>query len=238
MPKRGRRKKSPYTAYAKDLAERKKDARPVNTSLSPRAREILDKHINYRDEPIFWATPCDEVMYSKFFGNFYRLNHLPWDSYGITESTYLPSARNELHNQFLNVVDADYMMMIDSDVMCPPNIVETLMGHNKHIVGGWYKNKAYTREPHPIIYDYSHETDKDTRWTARKSPGKGLEKVRGMGAGNWLMTRELAEALGESPYSMERGSEDLNLCKKIMDLGYDMYVDWDMELAHLGVSWC
>ena len=51
------------------------------------------------------------------------------------------------------------------------------------------------------------------------------------------MSRELAEALGESPYSLERGTEDLILCKKILDLGYEMWVDWDMPCAHMGISW-
>jgi len=66
MPKRGRRKKSPYTAYARELEEEKKDAKAIVSTLSPRAREILDKHVNYRSEPIFWGIPMDEVVYAKF----------------------------------------------------------------------------------------------------------------------------------------------------------------------------
>jgi len=58
-----------------------------------------------------------------------------------------------------------------------------------------------------------------------------------MGAGCWLMTRELAEALGPKPYSMVGGGEDLELCKKIHNLGYDIWVDWEIPVAHLGVSW-
>jgi hypothetical protein len=51
------------------------------------------------------------------------------------------------------------------------------------------------------------------------------------------MSRELAEALGPRPYSMHKATEDLNLCKKIMDLGYEMWVDWDLACAHMGISW-
>ena len=74
-------------------------------------------------------------------------------------------------------------------------------------------------------------------FSAREKPGKGMEKVAGMGAGCWLMSRELAEALGNKPYSMEQGGEDLWISKKIMELGYEMWVDWDLACAHMGVSW-
>ena len=58
-----------------------------------------------------------------------------------------------------------------------------------------------------------------------------------MVAGCWLMARELAEALGKDPYSMDKAAEDLVLCKKIMDLGYEMWVDWDLPCAHCGVTY-
>jgi hypothetical protein len=178
----------------------------------------------------------DEVLYARFFIFFYRLNIMPWDSFATSESTYLPDARNEIHNNFLKM-DCPYLMMLDSDVLCPPTLVETLVGHDKHLVGGWYKNKAYQKKPHPIVYDFHSEDDNQINFTPRKEPGTGLEKVGGMGAGCWLMSKELAEALGENPYDLQKGGEDLRLSKKVMDLGYDMWVDWDLACAHCGVSW-
>ena len=68
------------------------------------------------------------------------------------------------------------------------------------------------------------------------APGTGLEKVDGMGAGCWLMSRELALALGPKPYSMSKATEDLVLSRKVMKLGYEMYVDWDINCLHLGVG--
>lgn len=35
--------------------------------------------------------------------------------------------------------DADYFLWVDSDVAIPANTLSSLIGHNKHIVGGWYK---------------------------------------------------------------------------------------------------
>jgi hypothetical protein len=51
------------------------------------------------------------------------------------------------------------------------------------------------------------------------------------------MSKELALALGPDPYSMEKGGEDLWISKKVMGLGYEMWCDWDLAVAHMGVSW-
>jgi hypothetical protein len=209
----------------------------IHHALTLEESEFLRQEYRIRSIPICWGIPMDEVMFSKWFVNFLRLSSMPWDSISTTESTYLPSARNDIHNIYLTDTDAPYLMMLDSDVLPPPNIVDILMSHQKHIVGGWYRNKSLRKGPHPIVYDFYQETEKELQWMNRAEPGIGLEKVDGMGAGCWLMSRELAEALGENPYSMERGTEDLVLCKKIMDLGYEMWVDWDLPCAHMGVSW-
>ena len=207
------------------------------SALDRETKEILLQEYRIRALPICWGVPLDEVMYSKWYVNFLRLSPMPWDSYATTESTYLASARNDIHNTFLNQTDAPYLMMLDSDVLPPPNIVDLLLAHKKHIVGGWYKNKSLLKGPHPIVYDFYSESETELNWVHRKEPGVGMEMVDGMGAGCWLMSRELAEALGENPYSLEKGTEDLILCKKIMDLGYEMWVDWDIACAHMGVSW-
>jgi len=207
------------------------------SSLDRETKDILMQEYNIRALPICWGVPLDEVVFAKWYVNFLRLSPMPWDSYATTESTYLASARNDIHDTFLRDTDAPYLMMLDSDVLPPPNIVNVLMSHQKHIVGGWYKNKSLRKGPHPIVYDFYSESEEEIRWTPRKEPGVGMEIVDGMGAGCWLMSRELAEALGESPYSLEKGTEDLILCKKILDLGYEMWVDWDLSCAHMGVSW-
>jgi hypothetical protein len=236
-----RKKKAPlpkknkyYDLLADELKLEVPDSATI-TSLTRGQREKLDKGLHIRTTPITWGIPFDEILFAKFFTFYIRLNQMPWDNFATSESTYLPDARNEIHNNFLDL-DCEYLMMLDSDVLCPPGMVEVLMSHNKHLVGGWYKNKAYHKEPHPIVYDFVDETE-TLNFKPRQEPGTGLERVDGMGAGCWLMSQELAQALGKSPYSLEKGGEDLCLSKKVMDLGYEMWVDWDMACAHVGVSW-
>jgi len=191
-----------------------------------------------RSIPIMWGIPCDEVMYSKFFTAFFRsANLMPWDALATTESTYLPDARNQIHKAFVEKSDMPYLLMVDSDIMMPPHTAEILLSHNLPIVAGWYRNKHPMMAHHPVVYDFVSENEGAINWRPRQEPGKGLEKIGGVGAGCILMSRAVAESLGPKPYDMNRGTEDLVLCRKLMNLGIDLYVDWNVNCAHIGVSW-
>jgi len=247
MAKRNKRNKVPrgklprsnrYLELLSDELKQELIGERTISHLSRGESEKMREHYNLRTTPVCWGIPCDEVMYSKFFVTFNRQGVMPWDEFTTTEATYLPEARNTIHNKYLEDASSPYLMMMDSDILAPPGIVDSLLKHDKHLVGGWYKNKNSFVEAHPIVYDFHSESSARNNFVARREPGEGLEKVDGMGAGCWLMSRKLAEALGENPYSMEKGGEDLWLSKKVRDLGYEMWCDWDLALAHMGVSWC
>lgn len=192
--------------------------------------------VTLRKEPVCWGIPMDELCFSLWFTNFIHLPVMPWDNMSSTISTYLPDARNAIHASFLKMPEnVEWLVMLDSDVMPPPGFLDRLLSYRKPLVGGWYKRKGNKNEP--VVYDYSH-TDSDgvSRWKIREKPGQGLEKVDGIGAGILLMRRDLAEALGPKPYSMERGGEDLELCLRVKELGYEIFVDWSVACAHAGVG--
>ena len=200
-----------------------------------------------RTTPITWGIPLDEMMCSKFFTNFMHLNMMPWDSVITTESTYLPDARNYIHSVFLEKFKTSHLFMLDSDVIPPPDVVTTLLQHDKPIIGGWYRKKETyaVKDPEgnvtylarPVVYDWSEERDGKYWFHNRHEAGQGVEKIDGIGMGCVLMTKELAEQLGPRPYDMNAGGEDLVLCKKIRDLGVDLYVDWSQACAHVGINY-
>jgi hypothetical protein len=241
MRKRHKRLESVYEQAAKKaLSCGAPDHRYVG-HVSGGQREYMERDpLRIRTTPICWGIPMDEILYAKFFTMFFRNGLImPWDTLATTESTYLPDARNAIHDMYLET-DFPYLMMLDSDVLIPPLLVEKLMAHDKPIVGGWYANKnrlkAYTQ--HPIVYDYLSTTpDGVVNWRHREGPGAGLERVDGMGAGCWLMKRETAEKLGASPYDMSGGTEDLKLSKKLLDMSIPLFVDWSLHCPHIGVSW-
>lgn len=128
-------------------------------------------------------------------------------------------------------------MMLDSDILFPPKLLSRLLSHNLPIVGGWYRDKKAS-DHHPAVYDFLEDKDNFAVFTHRKEPGKGLEKVDGMGAGCWLMDKKTAVALGEEPYghNIAGGGEDFKLCRRLMDLNIPLHVDWSINCAHLGVG--
>ncbi len=184
-----------------------------------------------------WGIPCDEVSFTEFWIRFEQnANRMPWDDFCGSKGTYLPKARNFVHNGFLDS-KAPYLFMLDSDILFPPNIAERLIAHNLPIVGGYYRDKN-ALDHHPAVYDFVDEDEKGIAyWNHRIQPGQGLERVDGMGAGCWLMTREVAETLGRDPYDLITGGEDLVLSRKLMRLGIPLFVDWSLNCAHCGVGW-
>jgi hypothetical protein len=201
--------------------------------------------IKIRTQAICVGIPMDELMFSLFISNYVGLHLMPWDQLITTINTYLPNARNAIHNSYLDSLDEAFppthLLMLDSDVLPPPDLVERLLAHNKLVVGGWYvKKEKYQIKlldgstemiQRPVVYDFNAEKD---GFQERIRPGVGLEKVGGAGAGCWMMSREAALAVGRSPYGDSAG-EDLILCRNLAKAGIDMYVDWSISCAHAGV---
>ena len=200
-------------------------------------KKPIGEQLKLRTTPITWGIPFDELMFSRFMIFFEKhADRMPWDGFISSQGTLVHEARNRIHRAYLKE-SRPYLMMLDSDILFPEKLVETLMAHNLPIVGGWYKNKDLTNL-HPTVYDFDHKDDNDVFvWKHKKEPGVGLEKVDGMGAGCWLMRRDVAEALGENPYgNSNQGGEDLVLCRKLHDLGIPLHVDWSINCAHIGVG--
>jgi len=186
-----------------------------------------------RTIPIAIGIPLDEVMFSKFFANYTQLNIMPWDDIFTTQNTLVGRARNTIHNMFLESSNAPYLFMLDSDVLPPPDSIETLISHNLPIVGGYYRNKENLN---PVVFDYDSEVDGHKMYRYRLEPGTGIESVDAMGAGFWLIKREVAESVGKSPYSFEEGGEDMDFCRKVIKAGYKIYADWDLSAGHAGIA--
>src|SRR3990167_6807661 len=201
-------------------------------------KKPLRKKPLYRKTPVVWGVPCDELGYSKFWVRFVASSGImPFDQLASPESTYLEKARNDIHNAFLKS-EYPYLMMLDSDILFPPKLLEHLMAHNLPIVGGWYKDKK-SEDKHPCAYDFVEDKPEYSVFRHRNEPGTGVEKISALGAGCWLMKREVAVALGENPYghNIAGGGEDFILCRKLMKLDIPLHVDWAINCAHLGVGY-
>lgn len=221
------------------------DRRKVVTRIGQGAGEetgkigIQTSYVEFRRFSVAWGVPMDELGYSYWFMNFVQHNIMPWDDLIICLNTYLPEARSFIHESFVKETKAsNYLVMLDSDVIPPPHAVEKLIKRKLPLVGGWYPKKAESEaERKPVVYDFAEirESDGKAMWHIRDKPGEGLEKVDGAGAGFWVMRRDVAEAIGPRPYDYLRCGEDLEMCLKVKEAGYDIYIDWDLKAEHRGV---
>lgn len=234
-----------YEKIADDI-EKKIPTAVMHSHYDGGSAHEVKSELRIRTQQVAIGLPMDELMFSKFFVNYLGLDYMPWDAILTTASTYLPDARNQIHNVFLEKTDAQHLLMLDSDVLPPPRLIETLLLHDKDMVGGYYcKKERYGVKDingkieilqRPVVYDFMRNDDNGVPlYSQRVRPGTGLESVDGAGAGLWLMSRKVAESLGKSPYSMAAGGEDLDICKKIKALGFDLWIDWNLRAAHAGV---
>ncbi len=236
----------------KKVVENIKGKVPTDRRIVRREGGVLTTEtaaLRIRTQPIMWGIPGDELMFFKFFSRFLLVNQMPWDSYSTTESTYLPNARNDIHDAFLGShPDWKFLAMVDSDVLYPPYAFDHLMDlsikNPNALVGGWYHKKGLEQVGRkliavPTVYREGSAKEKDGAVYFRRYDyrGKGIKRVGAIGMGCIVMSRKIAEALGSRPYNMHSGGEDMVICKKITDLGFDILVDWELACPHVGVSY-
>lgn len=235
----------------------------ISIHNTPAGQSRTLERVGLRTKPVCWAMPMDEVVFQDWVVNLWRMMPMPWDEILTVKDTYLPSARNKLHSQFVEEAESEWLFMLDSDVLPPPNFIEHMLqlhreDPRKLVLNGYYHVKGEPYEP--VVYEYVGDQDADEaekdgadmkgrtglvhrfrQYTVEEENlrrnGKVVERVTGIGAGCMLMHREVAEAIGRKPYDMSMGGEDLVLCRKITEAGYDIWVDWSMACAHVGVAW-
>jgi len=116
-------------------------------------------------------------------------------------NSLITKGRNDCVSQFLNEVDVEYFMFIDSDMSWNPNDIVKLMNYDKGVIGGTYPKKAIAWDKvQNAILKGSAETPKEllqktseyTIYDKSKSVNKdGLIKVNRLGTGFMMIKRDL-----------------------------------------------
>jgi len=197
-----------------------------------------------RETPITWGIPFGSLCYSKAWRSQMAMGMMPWDDLIAPEGTYIAAARSYIHNKFLAEGRTDWLFMLDSDVCCPPDYLSRLLKHHeedasRRVLSGWYRQKE---EPClPVVYHWLGEKQNakgheigDWKHYREDEIKPGLQVVDGVGAGCWLVHREVLGKIGPDPFDMLAGGEDLQLCRLMS--GDPIYVDGNLLCGHLGVA--
>jgi len=151
-------------------------------------------------------------------------------------STILLTQRERLATEAINI-GAEYIFWLDSDVVVPPTAALRLMGHNEDIVASNYVRRQ------PPYKGVAYEKVGDWENPLPYEPLDHLPVVEGIGMGCMLMKTKILEQIPQpwfefswTPQSNDWLGEDINFCKKMASVGYQVKVDTQlsMEVLHIG----
>lgn len=178
---------------------------------------------------------------------------LTWDICGAghqpvyisSHSCFIDKARGMLWDA-VKSMECDYLLFLDSDVACTndfkENIIQQLIDLDKDVVVGLYVDK---RPPYRLhIYNFTAdglmmnrpEWDEENPFKVDAGPtGFMLISKRVMDA----FTPEVIEKVGKPFAYMDYGlpselGEDVSFCKRLAKLGFEVWADPRVKLAHFG----
>lgn len=142
--------------------------------------------------------------------------------------------RNTIVQKFLATKDCDYLMMIDSDIVPPPNILN-IVDFNKDIITPlmfvWQKG---------MIIPLFLKRNKDGAYDADDYLNKaGLQETDATGTGCIVISRKVLETIRHpfenvyDPDGVKTLGNDLNFCQKAKEAGFKIWVHLDYLCGHI-----
>jgi hypothetical protein len=147
-------------------------------------------------------------------------------------------AREELGKKAL-AMGADYLFMIDDDMVAPDDLFEKLYSDDKDIVAPL----AFTRNfPHkPVMYsciegwDNVIQKEHFVNYAVMNYPKDKLVQCDAVGFGAVLIKMECLKKMSQ-PWFMNynKTGEDINFCYEARKYGFKTWMDTRVKLGHLG----
>lgn len=151
-------------------------------------------------------------------------------------STVLLTQRERLATQALEI-NSDYILWLDSDIVFPATTAFRLLAHNESVVAANYIRRQLP--PKGVAYEKIGNWQDPLSFEVQDT----LVEVEGIGMGCMLIKTDIFKEIPKpwfeftwTPESNDFLGEDMNLCQKINEAGYQIKVDTvlSQELRHLG----
>jgi len=143
-------------------------------------------------------------------------------------------SRTRLVEEALSV-GSDKILFLDSDMQFSADILDKLYSHNKDIVAGQYSTRYAPYQT--VAFMDPNNID------VRLDISKGLHKVWAVGMGCMLIDIDVFHTLPKPWFAHEYNKindtfsgEDIYFCNQAMHHGVDVWVDADVQLAHIGTK--
>lgn len=185
--------------------------------------------------------PTREMVHTHFafsLSQLYKTTSEFIDTYLFFDSSSILLNQREKLIEEAKVINSDYVLWLDSDMVFPSTSALRLLEHDKDIVGCNYLKR--TKPLKPVAYKNIGDWDSFLPLTVQDE----LVKVEGVGMGCILMKTEIFKKI-EKPYfeflynekSDDWLGEDFNLLTKLRNVGYEVYIDTllSSEIKHMGL---
>lgn len=154
--------------------------------------------------------------------------------------------RNRLCRRFLSLKETKWLLLVDTDIVFAPEQIYKLLDHRAPIVTGLYFGRpGDNQQLMPLWYERTAEDD-DFNVRIVKHVAPELQKIEACGMGFCLVRRDVLEAFPEGDdwrwfsrdvYQSQgkriHVSEDLSFCLRARKLGFEVYGDGTLTLAHI-----
>lgn len=153
---------------------------------------------------------------------------VPWgDGYRIDEK------RNGIARRAL-AMGADYVLMVDSDVLLPPDALASLLGHGKEVVLGYYQRKGAGGDTDIVRLGAASADDVLTLdELSAAAADRSLLEVDAGGMGCALVSTDVFRRLGDPWFEFTSVSEDYEFCRRCRAAGIGVFVDVRLRCHHL-----
>jgi len=138
--------------------------------------------------------------------------------------------RNEIVDNFLKG-NGTHLLFLDSDMVFPDNTIKLLLKANHDVIGGVYNTKSIL----PMAVFYNKLEDGYESVSNFTHP---IQEVDATGCGCLMIKRRVLEKM-QAPFFLEtirntsRVGEDIYFCEKVKELGYKIYVNFNVGCGHI-----
>lgn len=145
-------------------------------------------------------------------------------------------ARNELVERALSG-GYDWLLMLDDDMLPPPDLFERLARHDLEIVGGLYWQRQGAQLPVVMRVPAGGLRPEFLTDEALEITRPGLYCVDVIGGGCVLLKTRLLRSLNQPVFwpDVHLGT-DIGLCLRLRQLDIPVYIDTSVRLGHLGAA--
>lgn len=133
----------------------------------------------------------------------------------------------------------EWLLMLDDDMVIPPNLFKLLKRHDKDVMGALYYQRGGAC--HPVIMHQTNEKDglKGIQFISHNDPmlaNRGLYKIDGVIGGGCMLFKVDAFRKIPQPYFWIDGivGTDVHVCNQFTQAGVELWVDTSIELGHVG----